>query len=167
MTISLFSDIGSNMYLVMEIIGYLIFTFIGSLLKEIFNTNSIDGYVFQAHRVISSTIAASTACGAIRSIYMQDYSYPVMAFLSFTLGLLGFEIFKNLCSIKGIKKLISDFSKIYSALTELPSPKDNAPDNYNSQESLTHNPDNRLDNNGFVPTIRIHTSKKHDDDVDV
>jgi hypothetical protein len=152
----------------MEIIGYLIFTFIGSLLKEIFNTNSVNGYRFQAHRVISSTIAASIASGAIRSIYMQDYSYPVMAFLSFTLGLLGFELFKNLCSIKGIKKLISDFSKIYSALTELPNPNSSKDDNSNPEESLntSSNPTKSLDNSGFVPTIRIHTSKRNKDDAE-
>ena len=169
MTVSLFSDVGANLYIVMEIIGYLIFTFIGSLLKEIFNTNSVEGYVFQAHRVISSTIAATITTSAISSLYMQEYSYPVIALMSFTLGLLGFELFKNLCSVKGIKQLISDFSEIYSALTKLPSPNNHKTDSFNPPESsneYNNNPPTPSSSNGYTPHIRIHTTHKKDDDAE-
>ena len=166
MTSSLFTDAGLNLYFVMEIIGYLIFTFIGSLLKEIFNTNSVGGYMFQAHRVISSTIAASTVSVALRSMYLEDQSYAVMVFISFTLGLLGFEIFKNLCSIDGIKKLISEFTSLYGLLTKLPNPdkteidKPEKKNEYDSPRSTDVNP-------SLIPSIRIHPSKKHtDDDVE-
>ena len=105
--LSFLSDIGESLGPIIEFMGYLIFTFIGSLFKEIYNTNSKEEYEFKAHQVISSTIAASFTCVFARSMYLSEYDYGVMAFASFTLGLLGFEIFKNLSSIKGIQRLIA------------------------------------------------------------
>lgn len=164
MTESLFSDVGANLYFVMEIIGYLIFTFIGSLLKEIFNTNSVNGYGFQAHRVISSTIASTITSSALRSLYMQEYSYPVMALVSFTLGLLGFELFKNMCSVEGIKKLVSDFNKIYTSLTQLPNPNNRNSTHIPPESSNDYDNNHKdIESSGFTPNIRIHTNHKKDD----
>ena len=152
--LSFLSDIGENLGPIIEFMGYLIFTFIGSLFKEIYNTNSKENYEFKAHQVISSTIAASFTCVFARSMYLSEYDYGVMAFASFTLGLLGFEIFKNLSSIKGIQRFIAAIR------------------NGNPTESLEAeedehkfaNPSTDRSNPGvspqLTPTIKIHIPKK-------
>ena len=107
---NLSSLIGNELYLFVEFVGCLLFSFIGSILKEVYNSNTVHNYDFAPHRVISSTIAASLTALLIKTHYFgEEYGWALIAFGSFTLGLLGFEIFKNLCSIEGIKTLISQF----------------------------------------------------------
>ena len=110
--------IGSDLYLFVEFVGCLLFSFIGSMLKEIYNTNAVCNYNFAPHRVISSTIAAGLASVFIKThFFNEEYGWALIAFGSFTLGLLGFEIFKNLCSIEGIYKLIEQFRGLMSVLS--------------------------------------------------
>jgi hypothetical protein len=119
--------IGSDLYLFVQFVGCLLFAFIGSILKEIYNTNAIHGYAFGPHRVISSTIAASLSALFIKTHYFsEEYGWALIAFGSFILGLLGYEIFKNLCSIEGIYHLIERFRElmgVISGATDIPKNK--------------------------------------------
>ena len=87
-------------------------------MKEIYNTNSIYGYEFGPHRVISGTIASGLASLLIKTHYFgEKYGWALIAFGSFVLGLLGFEIFKNLCSIDGIYNLIDKFRGLMAIIS--------------------------------------------------
>ena len=122
--------IGSELFLFVEFIGCLLFAFIGSILKEIYNTNAVRGYVFGPHRVISSTIAASLTALLIKSHYFTDeYGWALIAFGSFTLGLLGYEIFKNLCTIEGICHLINKFKQLMGVISGTATVTNITPDN--------------------------------------
>jgi hypothetical protein len=163
---SLLSEIGGNLNAVIEFMGYLIFTFIGSLLKEIYNTNNAeDDYEFKPDKVISSAIAASFTCLLLRSKFLAEYDYAVMSFVSFTLGLLGFEIFKHLCSIRTLKAILNGFNGIDKVLTEEEKEKKKKKDktlhhdNNDEDDILNHN---QLPN--VFPTIHIHIP--HEDDKD-
>lgn len=118
--ITLTHVIGDNLFLLVEFIECLIFSFLGSLLKEIYNTNNIEGYEFEAYKVISSTIVGSLAVVAFKAYFLNDPDWTIMAFLTFTFGLLGFEIFKNLTSFEGIKHLINEISEIIGSVKNLP-----------------------------------------------
>lgn len=118
--ITLTHVIGDNLFLLVEFIECLIFSFVGSLMKEIYNTNNIEKYEFEAYRVISSTIAASLATVAFKTYFLNDPDWTIIAFLTFTFGLLGFEIFKHLTSFEGIKRLINEFSEIIGSVKNLP-----------------------------------------------
>jgi hypothetical protein len=151
-------DVGESLGPVIEFMGYLIFTFIGSLFKEIYNTNNKDDYEFRAHQVISSTIAASFTCVFARSMYLSEYGYGVMAFISFTLGLLGFEIFKNLSSVKGIKKLLDAIKK--GDPTDILEEDDDA---HNALKITKDKPRNKPSPQ-LTPTIKIHVPRKKNKD---
>ena len=153
---SFLSDIGANLNPVIEFMGYLIFTFIGSLFKEIYNTNSKEDYEFRPHQVISSTIAASFTCVFARSMYLSEYDFGVMAFASFTLGLLGFEIFKNLSSVKGIQRLLNiikggDASELDEDDGEDKEAKTSRKPKENPRSNISPQ---------LTPTIKIHIPKK-------
>ena len=112
--ITLTSTVGIDLSVIIEFIGCLIFSFMGSILKEIYNTNSIIGYEFEPHKVISSTIVASLSSAAFKIYVLDNPSWELMAFVTFTFGLLGFELFKDLSTVDGIKRLISEFKHIMS-----------------------------------------------------
>jgi hypothetical protein len=139
----------------------LLFAFIGSILKEIYNTNAIHGYAFGPHRVISSTIAASLSALFIKTHYFsEEYGWALIAFGSFILGLLGYEIFKNLCSIEGIYHLIERFRELMGVVagtTSIPN-KDNQT-NDNSSNDI-----NSTCNDPSIPSNKIRIRKGPDDE---
>lgn len=155
---SLMSDIGANLYTVLELLGYLIFAFIGSFLKELYNANNVKKYRFEAHRVISSTVVASIACWSLRAHFIDDYNYAVSAFAGFTLGLLGFEIFKNLSSIEGIKHLIRDAKEIYRLLTNFNSSVD-SDEKDNDGPNIPAHDTSSGPTAPLSPSIRIHEKR--------
>ena len=136
--------IGSELFLFVEFVGCLLFAFIGSILKEIYNTNAIHGYDFGPHRVISSTLAAALTALFIKSYYFgEEYGWALIAFGSFILGLLGYEIFKNMCSIEGIYHLIDKFRELMGVIA--------GTTNIPSRESKPNNDD-------FINTPNTHSS---------
>ena len=114
--ITLASVMGMDISFIIEFIGCLIFSFSGSILKEIYNTNSIRGYEFDPHKVISSTMVAALASSVCKIYVLENPTWETMAFVTFIFGLLGFEIFKNLSSINGIKRLIGDVRHIINLI---------------------------------------------------
>ena len=115
--IALLNVVGTYLFYFVEFVTFFIFSFIGSLLKEIYNTNSDVNHEFGAHRVISSTFVATLASMAFKAHYLDDPSWALMAFITFVFGLVGFEIFKNLSSIDGIKRMIKDFKEIMAGFS--------------------------------------------------
>lgn len=143
--ITLASVVGIDISFVIEFIGCLIFSFSGSILKEIYNTNSIEGYNFDPHKVISSTMVAALASSVCKVYVLENPTWETMAFVTFTFGLLGFEIFKNLSSIEGIKKLIGDIKHIISLIEH--------------GEKKSNDRDDRIDNRKIVNTQQVFKHK--------
>jgi hypothetical protein len=88
--------------------SYFIFSFIGSLLKEVYNTNSDREYAFEPYKVIISTMVASLLALAAKGYYNDFLSqyWGIMGIISLILGFIGFELFRYVSSIRGIRKII-------------------------------------------------------------
>lgn len=101
-------EIIENLYYIIEFVSYFIFSFTGSLLKEMYNTNSTNEHEFSSYNVIASTIIATLFTMAFKEFYFGgEQEWAIMAFLSFVFGLIGFELFITLSSINGIRKFLS------------------------------------------------------------
>jgi hypothetical protein len=138
---NLSSLIGNELYIFVEFVGCLLFSFIGSILKEVYNCNTIYNYEFAPHRVISSTIAATLAAVFIKTHYFgEEYGWALISFGFFTLGLLGFEIFKHLCSVEGIKHLISEFKDLMSFIANGESNHDDKKESVPESKNLPQAP---------------------------
>lgn len=87
---------------------YFIFAFMGSFFKEIHLTNSIEDHDFQPHRIIIGTVVGDLSAIAIYTYFNEFLSqyWGLMSFISFVLGIIGYELFGYLSSISGITKLI-------------------------------------------------------------
>ena len=98
----------------MEFVSYFIFAFTSSLLKEVYCANTIKNYQFGPYRVICSTIIATVGTLAVKEIYNEEleHLWGVTATICTIFGLLGFEIFKHLTSIAGIKSLIKEIKEV-------------------------------------------------------
>lgn len=88
--------------------SYFIFSFMGSLLKEIYNTNNDSDHEFEPYRVVTSTIIATLVALAIKEYYKEtlDQYWGIMGIISLILGFVGFELFYHISSIKALKKFI-------------------------------------------------------------
>lgn len=88
----------------LDFVLYFIFSFIGSLLKEIHNTNTIKGYEFQAYHVVSSTIMASLITIVLDHYFsdMFDHYWGSLGLINFVIGLAGFDLFQRVSSVKGL-----------------------------------------------------------------
>jgi hypothetical protein len=88
--------------------SYFIFSFIGSLLKEVYNTNSDREYAFEPYKVIISTMVASLLALAAKEYYSDFLSqyWGIMGIISLVLGFIGFELFRYISSIRGIRKIV-------------------------------------------------------------
>ena len=110
-----------NVRYVIEFISYFIFAFTSSLLKEIYCTNTIPRYTFAPYKVICSTIIATLGTEAVKE-YFSDYieeMWGVAAFIGTIFGLLGFEIFKHMTSISGIKSLLLKLKDVHDEATTI------------------------------------------------
>lgn len=105
-----------------QFISYFIFSFTGALLKEMHyaNTTKNRNYEFTAYKVVAGTLV-----GTFLSIAIQDYfedsmisHWENMAFISFVLGLIGFELFTKLSSIAGIKSLVKEVKEVGGDIKE-------------------------------------------------
>ena len=103
-----------NIRYIVEFVSYFIFAFTSSLLKEVYCANTHPKYIFGPYRVISSTVIATLATVALKEIYSNELNglWGITALISTIFGLLGFEIFKHLTSISGIKSLISEIKDL-------------------------------------------------------
>ena len=163
--LTLSNIVGDNVYCAIEFVSFFIFSFTGSLLKEIYNTNADNGHNFGAQNVLLSTIVATLCSVAFRNYFLiEQSSWGIMAFVSFVFGLIGFEIFVNLSSIDGIKKLVQDFKDIFigtrSTLDAAKQLKDSSSDEYSRRKSVNlrhpkraviHHPDNSHEKNKDKP----------------
>ena len=107
--------VGVNVYYIIEFIGFFIFSFTGSFVKELYLTNTSNGeHEFVPYRVIMSTLIASFGSLAFKGYFLNtpEHSWMIMIFVSFVFGLLGFEIFQRLSTIDGVKSLASDIHDI-------------------------------------------------------
>lgn len=110
-----------NIRYIVEFLSYFIFAFTSSLLKEVYCANTIRNYNFGPYRVICSTIIATLGTMALKEIYSQELNglWGVTALISTVFGLLGFEIFKHLTSIAGIKSLLKEIKKIKDGASDI------------------------------------------------
>lgn len=117
--------------------SYFIFSFVGSLLKEMYVTNSNRKYRFEPYKVVISTIVASLIAVAVKEYYTEilDQYWGIMGIISLILGFIGFELFYYISSIRGIRKVIGIFySKEESILDSVDEVLDN--------KETTHKKDN-------------------------
>lgn len=82
---------------------YFIFSFIGSLLKEMHNANTVDDYDFQPYKVVTSTVVSSLISVALDEYFhdMINGARGMMGFTSLILGFCGFEIFRKISTLSG------------------------------------------------------------------
>ena len=92
----------------LDFVLYFIFSFIGSLLKEIHNTNTIKGYEFQAYHVVSSTIMASLITIVLDHYFSNqfDHYWGSLGLINFVIGLAGFDLFKRVSNVRGLISII-------------------------------------------------------------
>ena len=166
--LTLLQVIVNNLNVIIDFLGCLIFSFLGSLFKEIYNTNNIKKYEFAPYKVICSTVVGSIASSVFRAHYFSDATYAENALITFIFGLLGFEIFKDLTSVEGIKRLIGKIKEITGILfggNSLDKPKGDKDDKNTENDSDS---DNRPKNfhgsiRGIPVTPKINIHKKDDE----
>jgi uncharacterized protein YacL len=139
--------------------SYFIFSFIGSLLKEMYNTNSVKEYAFEPYKVIISTMVASLIALAVKEYYYDflNQYWGIMGIISLVLGFIGFELFRYISSIKGIRKIVGIiYEKDEDVLDRLDSAIESEDDNKNTNTAnsnykhihgpvaRTIHPDNKL-----------------------
>jgi hypothetical protein len=92
----------------LDFVLYFIFSFIGSLLKEIHNTNTIKGYEFQSYHVISSTIIASLITIVLDHYFSDtfDHYWGSLGLINFVIGLAGFDLFERVSNVRGLISII-------------------------------------------------------------
>lgn len=95
----------------LDFVLYFIFSFIGSLLKEIHNTNTIKGYEFQSYHVISSTIIASLITIVLDHYFSDtfDHYWGSLGLINFVIGLAGFDLFQKVSSVRGLLSIFMIF----------------------------------------------------------
>lgn len=164
--LTLLTVTGDNLYIIIDFFGCLVFAFLGSLMKEVYNTNNIDGYKYAPYRVICSTIVGSIASSVFRTHYLTDVTYSENALVTFIFGLLGFEIFKDLTSIEGLKRLINKLKDITGILFGGTAPVVENEGDKNTEDSSEPDVKNKGKFHGSIrgvpvaPKINIHKKDK-------
>lgn len=94
---------------VVNFASYFIFSFIGALLKEMYRTNNSRGYSFEPYKVVTGTIIAMLLSVAIKAYYAEffDQYWGIMGIVCLCLGCVGFELFRYISTIKGIRSVIA------------------------------------------------------------
>lgn len=111
--VTLLNVLGAKMTYLIDFIGYLFFSFVGSFIKEFTNANKLEEYQFEPYRVITSTICGAIAAAGIKSVFFPNtQSWEIMTVIGFVCGLLGVKIYKDLSDSNGIKRLIKEIYDI-------------------------------------------------------
>ena len=118
---ALLSTIGYYFFYFIQYISYFIFSFIGSFLKEIYNTNNDYDYEFDPYKVISGSILSTFASVGFRHYYYEYVDWELMSIVSFLFGLIGYEIFTKLTSLEDIFSFIERIKSLSNIIIE---PKD-------------------------------------------
>ena len=98
----------ANVTMLQDILNFLgcsFFAFLGSLVKEIYNANYIEDYVFQPFKVLVGFIISSLVSLICISYFDDFVSHYVGSryAISLIVGFMGFEIFYNVSSIGRFK----------------------------------------------------------------
>ena len=147
--------------------SYFIFSFMGSILKEMYNTNTDTKHEFDPYRVITSTIIASLAALAVKEYFKEtlDQYWGIMGIISLILGFVGFELFHHISSIKALNKFVTSIKNgdgvgsdddDENDAEEKPKKKKKYPElttmhetliNYHIQRPIIHHPNEKNDEN--------------------
>lgn len=101
-------DLTEALSYAVQFLSFFVLSFAGAFITEIHNANTRDKYEFAAYKVVNGTITATLLSFAVREYYWDSTisHWAIMIFISFILGLVGYELFTHLSSIAGIKALI-------------------------------------------------------------
>jgi len=153
----------------LEFASYFIFSFVGSLLKEIHNTNTNENHTFEAYRVVTSTIVASFLDIGIKIYYadMLDTYWGLMAPISLVLGLIGFELFWYLSSITRLKKLLKFITSDEESSTKSTNDDDSNDENNKPKNCINSLEDHKrkvLEYHSTKPVIHYPINHQDDDE---
>ena len=115
---ALLNDIGYYFFYFIQYISFFIFSFIGALLREIYNTNIDLDYEFNPHKVISATFVSTFATITVRRFYPEFMDLEITITISFVIGLIGYELFTKLTSLEDIIEFIYRIKNIASITIE-------------------------------------------------
>ena len=147
--------------------SYFIFSFIGSTLKEINNTNNDVEHDFDPYRVVTSTLVASLCALAVKEYFKEtlDQYWGIMGIISLILGFVGFEIFFHISSIRALNRFITNlrYGEVEPADEEI-----NATNKKQHQNTtIQSKPDHMIDYHVQKPIIHHpNEHNRHDDDED-
>lgn len=109
---ALLENIGFYLFYAIQYLSFFIFAFIGSLLKEMYNTNTDYDYNFDPYKVISGTFVSTFATVVFKHYYPKELDWELMIVITFVFGLLGYEIFTKLTSLEKIFDFIDRIKSI-------------------------------------------------------
>lgn len=111
-------DLTEALSYAVQFLSFFVLSFAGAFITEIHNANTRDNYEFAAYKVVNGTITATLLSFAVREYYWDSTisHWAIMIFISFILGLIGYELFTHLSSIAGIKALIHTHNEINEEL---------------------------------------------------
>ena len=101
-----FIAIDELIYFAVQFVSFFLLTFMGSILKEIYDTNSSPDHEFSAYKVFNGTIVGTIMCIIIHEYYLDSYNWKLMVAVGFLTGLIGSEIFVRFSNIKGVKTIL-------------------------------------------------------------
>lgn len=101
-------------------ITYFLIAMIGAFIKDIYDTISGVRSKIKIYRITIASILSTMLTFAARSHLDQD---TTIAF-TFLIGVIGWELFSRICTIRGLKETALDFKKFFRLLTSSDSKDD-------------------------------------------
>lgn len=128
--------IGSELIVIIEIMGLFLFALCGAFIKELYNN-----YIRKTNGILFTKVLIATSSSvAITEIihgffFAENEQVQVTLGLSFILGILGFEIFERISTVKGLVEFSEDIRTIlYNFVIGWRTPVD-PPKKYNNDEN--------------------------------
>lgn len=107
---------GSELYIVIQLIGLILFALAGAFFKEFFESYKNNSRIYP-FKIIIATVISSTLSFSIKEYFFPDInSMKPMLAVSLIFGIIGFELFTKISSIEGIKSLSADIGIIIKNL---------------------------------------------------
>ena len=94
-------------------VAYFLIAMIGAFAKDTYDTISGTRLKIGIKRITVASLLGTVLTFAARS-YMSD---DTLIAVTFILGVIGWELFSHISTIKGLKKTIMSFIKIYRGIT--------------------------------------------------
>ena len=102
-------EINELLLFAVQFVSFFILSFMGAIIKEIYNTNSASDHDFSAYKVFTGTILATILSIVVQDYCLEEYGWKLMVAVSFLLGLCSSELFEKITSLNGIKRIIELF----------------------------------------------------------